>query len=181
MNPHYRKAGKIAIPLTPMDFKKGIETGHFVRPKHRAYCILLYYSAIRKMEGLRAVREQFVITETHLYFDVGERLKKQKSWFKETDPIPLSRKSKFMELLVKAIESTKPGKKVFPYCAKTGYNIVDRVFKYPHLFRLSRISWFIAQKWSLLHIRSFTGLSLSALEYYAGKVAVKEMAESMKE
>lgn len=179
--PYYRKHGKIARPITEEAFKKGIETGHFVLRKHKAFCVLLYYTAVRKMEGLRAVREQFILLEGDdtLYFDVGERLKKKGSWFKETDPLPLPLKAPFMNLLVEAVKDTKPKKRVFPYSARTGYNIVDRAFQYPHLFRLSRITWFLDHKWSLARIRSWTALSLTALEFYVGKVAIKEMGESL--
>lgn len=177
--PHYRKHGKIVRPINEEAFKKGMETGHFVRRKHKAFCVLLYYTAVRKMEALRSVKEQFTILDDTIFFDVGERLKKRGSWFKETDPLPLPLKAPFMKLLEEAVNDTKPKKRVFPYCARTGYNIVDRVFKYPHLFRLSRITWFLDHKWSLARIRSWTGLSLTALEYYVGKVAIKEMGESL--
>ncbi len=178
--PHYRKHGKIATPITEEEFKKGMESGHFVSKKHRGFVVLLYYSAVRKMEALRALREQFTIEPELILFDVGERLKKQKSWFKETPPLSFSLKAPFLEDLKTAIEATRAKKRVFPYCAKTGYNIVSRVFKYPHLFRLSRITWFFEHNWPISKVRSWSGLSLRALEYYVGIVDIREMGEDLR-
>ena len=178
--PYYRKHGKIATPLTEDEFKEGMHSGHFVRKKHRGFCVLLYYSAVRKMEALRALREQFTIEPEAILFDVGERLKKQKSWFKETPPLLLPFKAPFMEDLREAIEHTRTKKRVFPYCSKTGYNIVARVFKYPHLFRLSRITWFLEHDWPISKVRSWTGLSLMSLEYYVGIVDIRKMGEDLR-
>ena len=157
-----------------------MESGHFVRKKHRGFCVLLYYSAVRKMEALRALREQFTIEPEAILFDVGERLKKQKSWFKETPPLSFTLKAPFMEDLKEAIENTRAHKRVFPYCSKTGYNIVARVFKYPHLFRLSRITWFLEHEWPISKVRSWTGLSLMSLEYYVGIVDIRKMGEELR-
>jgi hypothetical protein len=66
--------GKIETPLTDEDFKEGMKHGKFLNSKHRAFCELLYYSAVRKAEALRAVRDQFQITKTAIKFDVGERM-----------------------------------------------------------------------------------------------------------
>lgn len=157
-----------------------METGHFARRKHKGFCVLLYYSAVRKTEGLRSLREQFTLEPKGVLFDVGERLKKQRSWFKETPPLFLGLDAPFMEELQYAIEHTREGKRVFPYCSKTGYNIVARVFKYPHLFRLSRITWFLDHGWSVAKVRSWTGLSIQALEYYVGLVETRKMGEDLR-
>jgi len=177
--PHYRKYGKIVTPITEEQFKEGIETGLFVKRKHKGFCVLLYYSAVRKMEALRVLREQFSLNPDRIMFEVGERLKKQRSWFKKTPPLTLPLEAPFMEELKYAIEHTKTGKRVFPYCAKTGYNIVARVFPYPHLFRLSRITQFFLDNWSIAQVRAWSGLSLSALEHYIGLVDTIRMGESL--
>lgn len=180
--PWYRKAGKIAEPLTEEAFRKGIESGHFCRENHRAYAVLLWYSAVRKTEALRVVKEQFTFTSRFLYFEVGERLKKQKAWLKKTEPLPLSRSAPFMDVLERAIQKTRDKKRVFDFSPRTAYNVVSRVWAYPHLFRLSRITWFFEQKepsYSIAQVRSWTGLSLRALEYYIGLVKLREMGEGL--
>jgi hypothetical protein len=85
----------------------------------------------------------------------------------------------YMLELKKCIEETAEGKRVFPYCGKTGYNIVRRVFKYPHLFRLSRITKFFVDGYTIAQVRSWTGLSLAALEYYVGIVDTQKMGDSL--
>jgi hypothetical protein len=84
-----------------------------------------------------------------------------------------------VNLLKETIEVIKPGGRVFPYCRKSAYNIVRRAFKYPHLFRLSRITNFFLEGWTIAQIKSWTGLMLSALEYYVGLVDIARMGESL--
>ncbi len=73
--PWYRKHGKIQTPMTDEDFKQGMQHGHFIEDRHRGFCILEYYSAVRKKEALRCTREQFTFTHDKVLFSVGKRLK----------------------------------------------------------------------------------------------------------
>lgn len=173
--PDYRTRGKILTPLSDNDFKAGMNTGTFIEERHRAYCVLLYYSAVRKKEGLRCLREQFTFTDDSLLFSVGKRLKHGI----ETPSLPLPFNATFMDDLVEAVKDTKQGARVFPYSDRTGYNIVARAFKYPHLFRLSRITNFFLEGWTIPQVHSWTGLTLKALDYYIGLVDVKRMGESL--
>ena len=52
-------------------------------------------------------------------------------------------------------------------------------FNYPHFFRLSRITNFFDEGWTIAQVHSWTGLSLKALDYYVGLVDVKRMGESL--
>ena len=175
--PWYRTHGKIQTPLTENDFIEGMKGGHFVDWKHRAFCVLLYYSAVRKKEALRAIKEHFTVTPNDIIFNVGKRLKHGI----ETPALPLPLTAPYMEELKDAIFDTKPKHRVFPYSDKTGYNIVRRAFKYPHLFRLSRITNFFDSEppWTIAQVHSWTGLTLKALDYYIGLVDVKKMGESL--
>lgn len=174
--PWYRREGKILEPLTDEQFTEGMKRGLFLHQKHRGFNVLLYYSAVRKMEALRAVKEQFPHSRTSINFSVGVRLKHGK----ETQALPLPLDAPFMEDLLTAIDDTEPGERVFPYCPKTGYNIVERAFKYPHLFRLSRITNFFLEGWTIAQVRNWTGLSLKALEYYIGNVDLIKMGKSLR-
>jgi integrase len=179
MKTRYTKEGKILTPITEQDFSEGMNNGKFVEPKHRAYCVLLFYSAVRKMEALRTVKEQFQISRDTIFWDVLKRLKHGMT----TPALPLPLDAPFMDELKEAIEDTEQGERVFPYCPRTGYNIVSRAFKYPHLFRLTRITWFFSPHpelgrpggFSIAEVRNWTGLSLKALDYYVGLVQLKEM------
>lgn len=173
--PWYRSEGKIQQPLTDSDFKQGMEAGTFIQPKHRAYCVLLYYSGVRKSEGLRVMKEHFQVQPKRIIFNVGKRLKHGI----ETPALPLPLEAPYMNELLEALGNTCPGDKVFPYSPKTGYNIVHRAFKYPHLFRLSRITNFFLEGWTIAQVHSWTGLTLKALDYYLGLVDVSKMGESL--
>jgi hypothetical protein len=108
-------------------------------------------------------------------FDVGQRLKHSK----ETPKLKIPLSAPYVPELKKTIEDTTKGKRVFPYCPKTGYNIVRRAFHYPHYFRLSRITNFFLDGWTIAQVKSWTGLSLTALEYYVGVVDTQKMGDSL--
>jgi len=175
----YRKNGKIMTPLTDEGFLEGMEAGKFVREDHKAFVALLYYSAVRESEALRATREQFQITKKDLVFSVGKRLKHGI----ETPPLKIPLAAPYVDTIVSAIENTKQGKVdfhyVFPYSKKTGYNIVARCFSYPHFFRLSRITNFFLEGWTIAQVHSWTGLTLKALDYYIGLVDIDKMGKSL--
>jgi len=171
----YTREGKIQTPLTEEDFQDGMENGKFVEPLHRAYCVLLYYSAVRSTEARRVMREQFQLTRSAIMFEVGQRLKHSA----KTPALKIPYRAPYVSELKQAIENTRTGERVFPFCDKTGYNIVRRAFKYPHLFRLSRITNFFLEGWTIAQVRSWTGLSLAALNFYVGLVDIAKMGESL--
>lgn len=173
--PNYTKSGKILNPISDSEFKEGIEKGHFVAERHKAFCILLFYSAVRCSEALRSLREQYQLKPDRVIFDVGKRLKHGK----ETPALHLPVKAPYMKGLYEAVESTRKGKRVFPYCRATAYNIVARAFKYPHLFRLTRITNFFLEGWTIPQIQRWTGLTLNALDFYVGLADIMKMGESL--
>lgn len=174
----YSREGKIQTPLSDMDFKEGMDHGKFLQQGHRAYCILLYYSAVRTSEAHRVLMRDFKFTQTAILFDVGERLKHSKTTPSLTIPLGAA----YVPELKAWIEKAKSGDKVFSWKSrKTCYNIIQRVpaFHYGHLFRLSRITNFFLEGWTIAQVKSWTGLSLAALEYYVGLVDTVKMGESM--
>jgi integrase len=174
--PDYRKNGKILIPLTDDEFAEGMENGYFAKESHKAFVVLLFYSGVRKQEALRALRKQFRITNDAVIFSVGKRLKHGI----ETPPLTIPSKAPYVNLLIAEIEQTfSKNSRIFEFSAKTAYNIVSRVFNYPHLFRLSRITNFFAAGYNIAQVRSWTGLTLKSLDFYVGIVDVKEMGQSL--
>jgi integrase len=172
----YRAEGrKLTQPITSFEFNEGMENGYFVNDNHKAYVILLYYTGVRKNEARRAIKDQFQITKDKLIFTVGERLKHGI----ETPPLSIPLNAEYMDFVVKEIENTKPGARVFMFSDKTAYNVVRRVFHYPHFFRLSRITNFFAEGWTIAQVKNWTGLSLEALNYYVGLVDIEKMGESL--
>jgi integrase len=171
--PNYTKSGKILIPLSEETFIDGMTNGKFVTEKHKALCALLYYTGVRITEALRAKKEQFTIQKGAVYFDVGKRLKHGEHTF----PLKVPFSKPFTDLIQQSVEETKQGKRVFPYCRATGYNVVARVFTYPHHFRLTRIS-FLAMKFSVLQLVNYTGLNPATLKFYMGRTDIEKMGEA---
>lgn len=176
MKTRYSKEGKITEPLTDEVFKKGIENGIFKKPLHKGYIVLLYYSAVRTSEARRSLREDFQIVNSTIIYSVGKRLKHGI----ETPPLRIPRIAPYVNLLEEAITHTKPGREVFGFSRKTGYNIARRAgFHYNHFFRLSRITNFFLDGWTLAQVHSWTGLTLKALDFYIGLVDIQKMGESL--
>jgi len=174
--PHYTIEGKQRIPINDKDFLEGMKKGYFVKRRHKAFVALLYYTACRVSEVLRTKKEQFKVTDKEIIWNVGKRLKHGL----ETPPLNIPVSLPYADEIAYAIRYTRKGERVFPYTRVTGWFIVRRVFKYPHFFRLSRITNFFLEGWTIAQVRSWTGLSLRALEYYVGLVDVKKMGESLR-
>lgn len=186
-----------------------MDHGFFAEPEHKAWPVGLYYSAVRKLELLRALRDQFTGRGEYVFFEVGVRLKKvrrikkdgtalnddeyfaalekAKAWAK-TPPLPIPRTAPYMDLLIEQIENTDYGERVFPWSPKTAWNIMDRAFgAYNHFFRLSRITWFFSphpelgrpEGYSISEVKNWTGLSLQALEYYIGLAKLQDMGKGL--
>jgi hypothetical protein len=77
---------------------------------------------------------------------------------KAPEPLPIPLNASHIQHLLDAIEDTRKEERVFPYCNKTGYNIIRRAWKYPHLFRLTRITKFIEMGYRISDIKSWTSL-----------------------
>jgi len=169
--PNYSKSGKIMIPLTQELFIKGMSEGKFAREKHRGLAALLYYTGIRISEGLRAKKEQFSLQNQAIYFDVGKRLKHGKV----TAPLKILQSKPYANLIWDAVKETKSKQRVFPFCRSTGYNVIARVWFYPHHLRLTRFT--DLAKYGIAQLRSWSGLTLTALDYYMGAVDIDAMAE----
>lgn len=174
----YRKLGhKIREPVTPEQFYEAMTHGSFLKEYHKPYPVLLYYSAVRETEALRVTPEDFAeSTRTALYFDVGDRLKGSE----RTDPLKLPLSKPFMSLLKDQIDATAPRERVFPFKTRTAYNIMDRSgLHYPHLLRLTRITDLFQQHFTIAEVKSWTGLSLRALNFYVGKVDIERMGDRL--
>jgi hypothetical protein len=107
--PHYRIEGKLTEPMTDQEFIDGMTHGKFVEPSHQAYCVLLYYSAVRKSEARRALKEQFRVTSKFLVFEVKRRLKHGI----ETSPLKIPLKAPYVDSLVNQIEEAEESARVF--------------------------------------------------------------------
>jgi len=174
--PNYTRNGKQEVPMEFNQFIENMNSGKFCKAKHRAFAVLLVYYGVRKSEARRATKEQFSIQGNLLFFDVGQRLKHSK----KTDPLPIPTDAPFVNELINLIEETPEGKPLFDFSDKTAYNIMQRAgFFYPHYARLTRITKFFQDGRPITEVKSWTGLTLQALNYYAGKVAILDMGKSL--
>jgi hypothetical protein len=200
--PWYRNEGKILTPLTPDDFDKGMQQGTFILENHKGYCAFLYYSALRKTEALKLRKQNFEVGKKNIMITAEfPNIIKQKvkhpdgsttreptgkifmgrlKHGKKTPALIIPRSAPFADEILASIKNAaEPESLVWPYSAKTGYNIVHRAFKYPHLFRLSRITNFFLGGWTIAQVKNWTGLTLTALEFYVGQADVQKMGESL--
>lgn len=192
MSPWYRRHGKLMSPITDDEFIEHMKNGTFKHRKHKGFVALLYYTATRNGEALRTTKEQFTIRRDRLVWDVGPRLKKYRVLKDEhghkigtepisfvTPPLPIMLELPYADEILWSVNQTQPEQRVWSYCRKTGYNIVQRVYAYPHFFRLNAITNFFDEGWTIAQVHSWTGLTLSALEHYIGVVDVTKMGESL--
>ena len=159
---------KLEVPLSKEEFDYGVTKGKFCKKKHKAFAVLLYYSGLRKTELRRAKREQFSEESGRLIFAVGKRLKHGK----ETESLQFPLSLPYMSLVMDAINSTKKTAKVFDFSDRTAYNVIRRVWHYPHHFRLTRITKEFQKGRTIPEMKNFTGLTLQALDSYVGKVSI---------
>ena len=165
--PKYRK--KITRLMSYEEFKEGIAD----LPRQRqAFLTVLFFSGCRVSEALALTPNDIDCKEGVPFIYVKFfRLKGSKP----TDPIPLP-KVDFLEYLCRT--KSDP----FPWCRKTGYNIVRGVFPelYPHYFRMNRFTD-VAEKYGLATMISFSGLSPTSVSHYIAKVDIKKVGKALKE
>lgn len=198
--PNYKQ--KLINPLQDQQFLKGMKEGRFANPvKHRGLIAFIHYTALRICEALRLERKDFRLTPNTLYVTVSFPVEKYKKVTHEdgtvervptgkivyerlkhskvTPPLPIDLDLPYVDCIVDSFKDLTSDKRVWPYCRKTGYNIVNRVFTYPHYHRLSRITQFFLDGFTIAEVRSWTGLTLNALNYYVGLVGIDKMGRSL--
>ena len=175
--PNYTRRGKIEQPIEPDEWVSLMDRGRFVKPRHKAFCATLYYFSVRTSEALKALGEQFTIGDVELFWDVGKRLKHSR----RTPTLGIDRAAPYVDTIAEAVKDTEPRARVFPFTRITAWRITNRVFKtYPHFFRLSRITQMFQEGWTIPEVRSWTGLSLNALNYYVGLATIRKKGRTIR-
>jgi integrase len=168
-------------------FAEGYMTGRFVKKRHRSFGVLLWLTGLRVSEGLELTREAFSVQGDTLYIDTGVR--KKKRWFTRDgkprniprpDPLPIDLAAPYLKELLEDVADTKLGCRVWPYSKRTGYNIVQRGWGvYPHFMRLSRITRFLQQHYSIVDIKTWTTLTAGSIDAYVGRGTLAKMGKSL--
>ena len=184
--PNYKQ--KLTNPLVEQEFLDCMKDGHFVQsPQHQGLTAFVYYTGVRISEALNMTRQQFRVTSTDLFCDIGPRLKKKKFNKKGepknpviTDPLPLPLELPYVKTIEDCLLGLKPEMRVWPYCRTTGYLIFKRAgLHYPHYGRLSAVTNFLLEGYTIPEIKSWFGITATAIDYYVGKVGILKMSKAL--
>ena len=163
--PKYRK--KITRPMDYDEFKTAIIDLPIAR---QAFLSILFFAGCRISEALALTSDDIHCTKDMIYIQFF-RLKGSK----QTDPQEIPR-ADALEWLCE-----QEGK-LFTFCRKTGYNIVNGVFSqlYPHYFRMNRVTK-VLDKFGAVTVQNTFGLSLNSIQSYVGKVDIKRVGKALHE
>jgi len=163
--PAYNK--KITRQMNYEEFERGL----IDLPEDRqAFLSILYFAGVRVSEALALTSNDITCTPDTIYIQFF-RLKGSK----QTDPTPIP-KTPYTNWVC-----FQEGR-LFPWCRKTGYNIVHRAFEgfYPHFFRLNRFIK-ISEKRGDAYVYSFSGICARSIDYYRGKVDIGKVGKDLME
>jgi integrase len=159
--------GKQTKSMTQEEFLAIMDQGHFMRPRHKAFVTLLYYTGSRKAELLELTPEACQVGPEALAVKVTA-----KKHGIERGAYILRRDLPYVNDIVAVVEKTRPGKRVFPFTPATAWNIVKRILPghYPHYFRLNRAVHFLDKPdVTLDEVRQWFGWkSLRTVDHYLG-------------
>lgn len=141
--------GKPDEEITFEDFKEKI-TKSKLSWRKKAYLVVLYWLGCRRSEPLVIMKDDIEEKDDSLFMSIHYRLDK------DGKPIPYSRGKGGLaggpielplthfgvDLIKKAWQKTKKGKRVFPFSDSTGYRAMKKLWpkKTPHWLRYKRIT-----------------------------------------
>ncbi|MDG6222544.1 MAG: tyrosine-type recombinase/integrase [Candidatus Bathyarchaeota archaeon] len=175
--PNYTKKGKIELITSDTEFFNKVSNQQTQLGNEKtSFVCALYYFGIRVSEALNLTKESFTIKNKKLYVDVGQRLKHSK----RTPPLSVKLDRPFVHNIVSVIQETDKGSKVWNFSRVTAWRIINKHFdKYPHYYRLNRITTFFDKGYPISKVKSWTGLTLKALDYYVGVSDVSKMGNDV--
>ena len=145
------------------------EQGLYDLPQDRqAFLSILFFAGVRVSEALALTSNDISCTPDTIYIQFF-RLKGSK----QTDPTPIPR-TPYTSWLC-----SQEGK-LFPWCRKTGYNIVHRAYPgfYPHFFRQNRVIK-ISIKRGDAYVYSYMGICAQSIDHYRGKVETIDVGKDL--
>ena len=136
----------------------------------QAFMSVLFFAGCRVSEALALTSDDINCTQDMIYIQFF-RLKGSK----QTDPQEVPR----ADALLWVCEQEG---RLFPFCRKTGYNIVNGVFPnlYPHYFRMNRFTKSI-ERFSATTVCQVWGVSINTIAHYMGKVEIKRVGKALHE
>ena len=163
--PNYNK--KITRLMDYDEFESGLQD---LKQDRQAFLSVLFFAGVRESEALALTANDISCTPDMIYIQFF-RLKGSK----QTDPTPIPRTPYTIWLCLQ-------DGKLFPWCRKTGYNIVHRAFEglYPHFLRMNRITK-ISVKHGDAFVYSYVGICAQSIDHYRAKVGIQKVGQAMKE
>jgi len=161
--PNYNK--KITRQMEYKEFERGL----YDLPQDRqAFLSILFFAGVRESEALALTSNDISCTPDTIYIQFF-RLKGSK----QTDPTPIPR------TIYTSWLCSQEGK-LFPWCRKTGYNIVHRAYPgfYPHFFRQNRVIK-ISIKRGDAYVYSYMGICAQSIDHYRGKVETIDVGKDL--
>lgn len=138
---------------------------------YKAYVILLYWLGCRRSEPMFVLKEDLEEEEGSLYLTIPALKGGRRG-----GPIELPLTLYGMPLIKGVWEHAQEGERLFPFCDKTGYRIIKKLFpkKTPHWLRHNRLTKLRKKrdrgKITTDNIKSFTGIRRdSTIERYGMK------------
>ena len=161
--PAYNK--KITRQMDYEEFKDGLTD---LPQDKQAFLSVLFFSGVRVSEALSLTSDDISCTPDIIYIQFF-RLKGSK----QTDPTPIPR-THYTSWLCSQVGD------LFPWCRKTGYNIVHRAFEgfYPHFFRQNRVIK-ISIKRGDAYVYSYMGICAQSIDHYRGKVETIDVGKDL--
>lgn len=177
------KHGKQTTTMDFETFKEAMEDRRcFVKGDlHRSFLAFLYWFGVRRSEALERVKEDFSIEDGRfLVINCPAKKHGRREILKAPLDLP------FMDLICSQVETTKPGRRVWPFSGWTAWRVTKRVLGkryYPHFLRLNRAVHFLddatttipeMQAWfgwrQIKTIDSYLGYSKRHLEKQASRL-----------
>ena len=163
--PAYNK--KITRQMDYEEFEQGLDD---LPQDRQAFLSILFFAGVRESEALALTSNDITCAGDTIYIQFF-RLKGSKP----TDPTPIPRTPYTIWLC------SQEGR-LFTFCRKTGYNIVNRAFEglYPHFFRQNRITK-ISENHGDAFVYSYVGICAQSIDHYRGKVDIKKVGKALLE
>lgn len=176
--PYYTRNGKIQTPMSDEEFFRTLEEKKLkLGVKKTGYVAFLFYFGVRVSEALKMKPENFTIVGSSLFVDIGKRLKHSKT----TSPLSVELNRPFVDEIVKSVERTNPNRRIWSWSRTTAWKIITKTFdRYPHYFRLNRITNLFDKGFKISQVQNWTGLTLSSLNHYIGTSDTREIGKTSK-
>jgi len=132
--------GKQTSPIEFATFKKAMNQGRFSQRNHKSFLAFLYWFGVRRGEALRLEREHFKLEDSILIVACEPEKGGERGDLEIDASLP------FVDLIIKQVNLTRQGDRVWKFCERTAVRIVKRAMGqkyYPHFFRLNRATRFL--------------------------------------